>query len=608
MTKDISQTIIDGQFKDQTPEATVQRIQQILASHGIAVEEEWRQTSVPYCYAMSVKVIGTTFQTNGKGLTREFARASGYAELMERLQLGFICSPQSQKEDNSRIALDSQKSIPAQELLCANRKWFEQISRRIDEFHAPAATPEQILSDLSDAEGNVSAVPFFNLCDGTTAYFSTALFQRVYGSNGCAAGNTPEEAIVQAISETIERCHTLRVINEELALPDIPEPELEKYPVSMSIIRFIQENGYRVLVKDCSLGEKFPVVCICIVDPRTGRYYTHLGAYPVFEIALERALTESFQGRSIDRIATYDDLQYRREDGFKFASICTEFTVGAWEKPPVFFVGEPKYPYNPAAGFTGQRNRELLDQCLDYFRERGLDVLVRDSSCLGFFTCQVLIPGYSEIFLNRTCLKNSDTRYRAHATKVLRDPVAATSQEMLGYLMNLEQRRQYGSTMVKKYNFATESKLPLAITSAENDFLASAAQGYVYWALGRRSESLRCVQTMMRCCTDDAQEPLLGLKRMISIKLSKNSQDITEQTLRFFHTAETAAWLQRCLNENENPFRRFVLNCSPEKCGDCRFRDRCCKQRVDEISDLIRNKVNELDFDDFAQRMRQLLA
>lgn len=607
MTENIqnSKAIIDSQFKDQTPEATVRRIQAILAENGIAVEEEWRPTSVPYCYAMSVKVVGTTFQTNGKGLTRDFARASGYAELMERLQLGFICSPQSQKEDEHRIPLKNQKEFTARELLDSNRKWYEQISRRIDEFHAPAATAEQILADLAGPTGKIAAVPFFSLCSGSEGYFPTALFQRVYASNGCASGNTPEEAIVQAISEAVERCHTLRVINENLSLPDVPEEELEKYPVSLSIIRYIRDKGYRLLVKDCSLGEKFPVVCIVILDPRTGRYYTHIGASPVFEIALERALTESFQGRTIDRIATHENLQYRTEKGFQFASICTEFMIGGWEKTPAFFVGQPKYPYNPRAGFTGTNNRELLRQCLDYFQEQDLDVLVRDSSCLGFCTYQVLIPGYSEIFLNRVCQSGSDMRYRSYAVKTLRDPITAAMPDMLGYLMHLDQRKQYGSKASQKYNFTTDAKLPIPISPAENEFLTNAVQGYVFWSLGRPADALKCAQAMARFCEPEAAEPLLALKRMLSMKLSGCDRERIADTLRYFHTEGTAAWL---LESSENPFGRFVLRCGPDKCGACRFRDRCCQQRVDQISALIRDKVNELRFDDFAREMRQLLA
>ena len=85
---DTEETLRDADFKDEKPVATVCRIKQILQALGIETREQWFDSSVPYCYSLRVSVVGTTFGVNGKGLTREFALASGYGELMERLQLG----------------------------------------------------------------------------------------------------------------------------------------------------------------------------------------------------------------------------------------------------------------------------------------------------------------------------------------------------------------------------------------------------------------------------------------------------------------------------------------------------------------------------------------
>ena len=76
--------IVDAIFKDDSPVATVEKIISILRRHGIEPVERWGDTCVPYCFYLSVKIHGTNFSVNGKGLTKEFARASGYGELMER--------------------------------------------------------------------------------------------------------------------------------------------------------------------------------------------------------------------------------------------------------------------------------------------------------------------------------------------------------------------------------------------------------------------------------------------------------------------------------------------------------------------------------------------
>ena len=85
---DLNLNLLDADFKDESPLKTVAHIKQILKDNGIETMETWVETSVPYCYVISIRVVGTTFVVNGKGLTKEFTLASGYGELMERLLKG----------------------------------------------------------------------------------------------------------------------------------------------------------------------------------------------------------------------------------------------------------------------------------------------------------------------------------------------------------------------------------------------------------------------------------------------------------------------------------------------------------------------------------------
>lgn len=164
-------------------------------------------------------------------------------------------------------------------------------------------TSEQIVKRNADASGDVPCSRVFCLTAGTEEYFPNAMRGKVYTTNGCAARNTPEDAIVQAISEIIERNYMMRLILENITLPYLPEHILQQCETAYNIISYIRSQGYRVLVKDCSMWDKFPVVCVCIIDPKNGRYHTHLGAYPVFRVALERSPTETFQGYDIRNVA-----------------------------------------------------------------------------------------------------------------------------------------------------------------------------------------------------------------------------------------------------------------------------------------------------------------
>ena len=123
---------------------------------------------------------------------------------------------------------------------------------------------------LADKDGCLDAVTFVELSTGNRTLFPSQMLKSMYSANGCAAGNTPEEAIVQAISEVVERHHHMRILDEHITLPDIPESVLERYPIAYNIITFLRNQGFRVLVRDASLGMGFAVVCLYIIDPKTG--------------------------------------------------------------------------------------------------------------------------------------------------------------------------------------------------------------------------------------------------------------------------------------------------------------------------------------------------
>jgi len=122
----------------------------------------------------------------------------------------------------------------------------------------------------------------------------------IFVSNGMSAGNTRFEARVQCLSEIFERAVKKEIILEELTLPDVPKAVLERFPTIVAGIAKLEAEGFPVLVKDASLGGRFPVMCVAILNPKTGGAFASFGGHPKFEVALERSLTELMQGRSFE--------------------------------------------------------------------------------------------------------------------------------------------------------------------------------------------------------------------------------------------------------------------------------------------------------------------
>ena len=583
----------DAAHKDAHPMDTVKRIKEILREHGIETEEKWSESDVPYCYSLRIDIAGTAIGSNGKGVNKEFAIASGYGELIERLQLGMVWKNKLQVEGGASSCEAQSETVCADDLLKKNLKWYTAYAQELKETTGVSITERELLEQYTDGNGYVQATPYYCVTTNTKEYIPTALCKAVYATSGGAAGNTMEEAMVQALSEIVERHYKLRVIVENIAVPEIPEDVLQTCPIAYDIIRHLRSNGFRVIIKDCSLGTKFPVVCVCIIDTNTGKYHTHFGAYPDFEIALQRTLTESFQGRNIHNITRHEDFTCKEKEAFDMQHLMHELVLGTSEKPPQFFIRTPQEPYRKTEGFAGKTNKERLKECIAFFRDQGFDILVRDSSCLGFPTCQIIIPGYSEVFPQRMTVKYDDTHYGLHASKALKNPVSAKMQDLIGLLAHMAQCTKLRFKGVE--GFIAEAGLPAKLSAGEDTYLMSVALAHVNYTLGKTADVVRYIDKALRtgACAD--REYLLCVKRYLSLKQNKYNLEDIRTALEYFHKPETVERIYSSLNQNVNPLDSVVLRCNMECGSDCLLYGRCQKKQSDRIVQLIVDKSKNLD-------------
>ena len=92
------------------------------------------------------------------------------------------------------------------------------------------------------------------------------------GSNGMCAGNNPKEAIIQGLSEIVER-YVLRLIYQNnLSLPSIPKEEFMGNDIYEKIIILERENDVTIDIKDCSCGYGIPAIGVLITKNNTNKY------------------------------------------------------------------------------------------------------------------------------------------------------------------------------------------------------------------------------------------------------------------------------------------------------------------------------------------------
>jgi ribosomal protein S12 methylthiotransferase accessory factor len=80
---------MDNHWKNCAPEETVNKIEKILQDLGIDLCVEWMVDHNPlqvYSNKISIFNQSPNLKTGGKGITPNYAKASGYAEFIERLQ------------------------------------------------------------------------------------------------------------------------------------------------------------------------------------------------------------------------------------------------------------------------------------------------------------------------------------------------------------------------------------------------------------------------------------------------------------------------------------------------------------------------------------------
>ncbi|MCC4118404.1 OsmC domain/YcaO domain-containing protein [Aromatoleum toluclasticum] len=390
--------------KDLPLEQTIANMSGVLAGLGIKIEiASWRNL-VPNVWSLHIRDAQSPMCfTNGKGASKESALASALGEFIERMNCNHFYNDQFWGED---IAAAAFVHYP-------DERWFEPgpddalPAGILDEYCREIYDPDGELrgSHLYDTNsGNVQrgicSLPYVRQSDGAVVYFPSNLIDNLFLSNGMSAGNTLAEAQVQCLSEIFERAVKREILEGEIALPDVPHEVLAKYPGILAGIEALEKQGFPVLVKDASLGGTYPVMCVTLMNPRTGGVFASFGAHPSLEVALERSLTELLQGRSFEGLndlpqPTFESNAVTEPNNFVEHFIDSSGVV-SWR----FFSAKADFDF-VEWDFSGRgedSNAEEAAALFGILDDMGKEVYMAVYDQLGATACRILVPDYSEIY------------------------------------------------------------------------------------------------------------------------------------------------------------------------------------------------------------------
>ena len=297
-----------------------------------------------------------------------------------------------------------------------------------------------MLIDLNsgNAARGICAIPYTRLRDGEVAYFPVNLIGNLYVSNGMSAGNTLMEARTQAMAEIFERDIKYKIIREGICLPDVPVEVINRYPRIAAGIQGLRDAGYGILVKDASLGGQYPVMNVTLLHPDDQGCFASFGAHPRFEVALERALTELLQGRSLDNLHNFVAPGFDMEEIADSQNLEIHFVdssgVISWD----FLRNTPDYAF--VDWNFGTTTQEDYDWCVNTIHNSGHDLYITDFTHLGVYACRMFVPGMSEIYPIEELEWANNTvgnQVRPYALKV-QDLTQAESAELLAILQDLD--------------------------------------------------------------------------------------------------------------------------------------------------------------------------
>ena len=395
-------TFITG--KDLPLEQTIANMSGVLANLGIKIEiASWRNL-IPNVWSLHIRDAHSPMCfTNGKGSTKESALASALGEYIERLSNNHFYAGAFWGEE---IANASFVHYPAE-------RWFKPGPKNalpkeildkycLNIFNADGELRGSHLIDTNSGNGErgICSLPYMRQSDGETVYFPSNLIENLYVSNGMSAGNTLAEAQVQCLSEIFERAVKREILEREIALPDVPQEVLAKYPSILAGIQSLEEQGFPVLVKDASLGGVYPVMCVTLMNPRTGGVFASFGAHPSLEVALERSLTELLQGRSLEGLNDLPPPTFISEAVTEPNNFVEHFIDSSGIVSWRFFSARSDYDF-VEWDFSGKgenSNEEEAATLFGILQSIGKEAYVAVYDQLGAIACRILVPGYSEVY------------------------------------------------------------------------------------------------------------------------------------------------------------------------------------------------------------------
>ena len=403
-------------YKAVPPYRTINKIRSILEFLNIFTTE-FHVGMENFYHSCRVSINNEKLQqlnlgTNGKGIKVDYALASAYGELMERIQNRMIFKDMFYASIEGMKRLEKQypgfyEEIKRNNCLLQFRYYPDETILNINSWLNFEHLINKFLPNLNkDLESNffqnerskkidfnLLQAPYYNVKENKVENIPFQLLRLSAGSTGLCAGNTPEEAILQGINEIFERFVLQQIYIQELVPPTIPESFFQNNEI---IHKLKHQKKFSFEIKDCSLGCGFPVIGLLLIDIENNSYSFRLGADANPDIALQRCYTEMFQGVNQNR-HLFNKFNWN-QNTIDFKEEYNKNVInGTGHFPESIFKNEFSYEFKGLVQMNKESDQEELKNIINFLLNKGYTIYVRDNSFLKFPAYHLYIPGLSEV-------------------------------------------------------------------------------------------------------------------------------------------------------------------------------------------------------------------
>ena len=375
--------------KNCSLEESIAKMQSVLNTVGCLTTFSQEKNPLKNCYSVNLasKEAPNHIYSNGKGVVSQASIASAYGEYIERLQTNnfFI-----------DFHLPHRKYYPDEVAYEFNGDYLNHELRAIYNPNGELE-PKDLIDFNSDYTNKIVALPFIKQSSHEKIYIPINILSNLYVSNGLATGNTAKEAQVQALSEIFERYAKIEIIKKGYALPKFPETIVKQFSKVANDVAHLRRLGYIVEVLDASLGGRFPVTAISLINPHNSTLFVSFGAHPILEVSLERTMTELMQGRDLTNLDAFET------PTFDMSIVSDSFNLEAHfidsnGKLGFPFLRKSKSFEYASWKYTGLNSDEEYAFLLDILKRENKEMYLREYTYLDFYSCQMIVPNFSEVY------------------------------------------------------------------------------------------------------------------------------------------------------------------------------------------------------------------